>query len=89
MTMILIMKLAQSAYSTNFVFFAVTVGKSFIYNKKSKGPRIVNMVLVHSAVLHVKEPLRKLSSITVRALRYIRQSCSRPKKFEACLLKGR
>jgi hypothetical protein len=36
---LVIMKLVLSAYSTNLAFSAVTVGKSFIYNKKSKGPR--------------------------------------------------
>jgi hypothetical protein len=34
------MKLVSSAYSTNLAFLVVTVGKSFIYNKKNKGPRI-------------------------------------------------
>jgi len=35
-----IMRLVSSAYSTNLAFLAIAVGKSFMYNKKSKGPRI-------------------------------------------------
>jgi len=37
---LVIMRLVSSAYSTNLAFLAGTVGKSFIYNKKSRGPRI-------------------------------------------------
>ena len=37
---LVIMKLVSPAYNTSLVLFAVTVGKSFIYSKKSKGPRI-------------------------------------------------
>ena len=34
------MKLVSSAYNTNLTFSAATVGKSFMYNKKNRGPRI-------------------------------------------------
>ena len=34
------MRLVSSAYNTNLAFLAVTSGRSFIYNNKSKGPRI-------------------------------------------------
>ena len=35
------MRLVSSAYNTNLAFLAVTtVGKSFMYNKKNKWPRI-------------------------------------------------
>jgi len=37
---LVVMKLISSAYSTYLAFLAVTEGKSFTYNKKSKGPRI-------------------------------------------------
>ena len=37
---LVIMKLISSAYNTYLAFSAVTVGKSFTYNKKNKGPRI-------------------------------------------------
>jgi hypothetical protein len=37
---LVIAKLVSSAYSTNLAFSAVTLGKSFMYNKKNKGPRI-------------------------------------------------
>jgi len=42
--------------------------------------------VVHSAVLHAKMLLRKLSAISVRALKNIRQPCSKSKKFEECRL---
>ena len=34
------MRLVSSAYNTNLAFLAVTVGKSFMYNKNNKGSRI-------------------------------------------------
>jgi hypothetical protein len=34
------MRLVPSAYSTNLAFLVVTVGKSFMYNKKNNRPRI-------------------------------------------------
>jgi hypothetical protein len=37
---LLIMKMVSSAYNTNLVLLAFTKGKSFMYNRKSKGPRI-------------------------------------------------
>jgi hypothetical protein len=36
---LVIIKLVSSAYSTYLAFLAVTVGSSFIYNKKSRGLR--------------------------------------------------
>jgi len=37
---LVIIKLVSSAYNTNLAFLAVTMGKSFTYNKKSRGLRI-------------------------------------------------
>jgi hypothetical protein len=44
---LVIVKLVSSAYSTNLALLAVTVGKSFIYNKKTNGQEM-NLVVHHA-----------------------------------------